>query len=259
VTATERILRVHNLPRQVSRDELVGSIVIVIDLLRATSTICQAIASGARDVVPFLEIDEAVAAANTAGREGIVLGGERKGGKISGFALGNSPCEYTPDAVRGRRVFITTTNGTRALEHARLGKRVICGAFLNLSAVVASVQDEPRVDILCAGTDGHDTREDILAAGAIVHSLRQSPLTNWHSTDAAAMAAEQWTAVLAKSRDAGRSVTEQLAIELRDTQGGRNLLGMGLERDLVDCAQLDRLTVVPELNVAEWRITSAQQ
>ena len=101
-----------------------------------------------------------------------MLGGERRGKRIEGFDLGNSPAEYTPEAVGGRRVFITTTNGTRALHHARLARRVVVGAFVNLSAVVASVRDEPRVDILCAGTDGSETREDILAAGAIVEHAR---------------------------------------------------------------------------------------
>ena len=74
--------------------------------------------------------------------------------------------------------FITTTNGTRALHHARLGRRgSLSASFLNLSAVVASVKDEPRVDILCAGTDGDETREDILAAGAIVDQLLRSIAT----------------------------------------------------------------------------------
>src|SRR3954465_15695727 len=101
-------LHVHKLPQAVDERELAGSTVIVIDLLRATSTICQALASGAREVVPFLEIKDALAAAETAGRENVVLGGERSGGKIPGFDVGNSPAEYTPDLVASKRVFITT-------------------------------------------------------------------------------------------------------------------------------------------------------
>src|SRR3954465_4347181 len=164
-------LRVHKLPREVDEKELAGSTVVVIDLLRATSTICQALVSGAREVVPFLEIDDALAAAQSANRADIVLGGERRGGKIPGFDVGNSPAEYTPRVVGGKRVFITTTNGTRAMYHARLASRVVLGSFLNLSAVVASIKDEPRVDILCAGTDGGETGEDILAAGSVAHAL----------------------------------------------------------------------------------------
>ncbi len=112
-----RQLNVHTLPSHVSEEELADSAVVVIDLLRASTTICQALASGAREVVPFLEVDAALAAAAAELRRGdIVLGGERRGGKIPGFDLGNSPAEYTREAVGGRRVFITTTNGTRAMD-----------------------------------------------------------------------------------------------------------------------------------------------
>ena len=112
-----------------------------------------------------------LAAAKSADRADIVLGGERRGGKIPGFDAGNSPAEYTPQLVGGKRVFITTTNGTRAMYQSRLASRVLLGSFLNLSALVASIQDEASIDILCAGTDGSETEEDILAAGGIVHSL----------------------------------------------------------------------------------------
>src|SRR3954462_3171213 len=144
-------LNVYNLPSEVEERELAGGTAVVIDLLRATSTICQALASGAREVVPFLEIDDALAAAKGLDRADIVLGGERRGGKIPGFDVGNSPAEYTPHVVGGKRVFITTTNGTRAMHHARLASRVVLGCFLNLSAVVASIKDESSIDVLCAG------------------------------------------------------------------------------------------------------------
>jgi 2-phosphosulfolactate phosphatase len=250
-----QVLNVHRLPRHVAAADLAGSAVVVIDLLRATSTISQAIASGATEVVPFLEVDDAITAAEKAGRSNVVLGGERKGGKIPRFDLGNSPCEYTTEAVAGRRVFITTTNGTRALDHAKRAKRVLLGAFTNLSAVVASIENEPRIEILCAGTDGGETREDILAAGAIVSQLLERSSTPPKLNENAAAAKRDWDEVLTRARSSNRPLTEQLAIELRDTQGGRNLLGMDLNRDLVDCAQIDRLKIVPELNIRDWRIT----
>ncbi len=257
---SKRQLRVHTLPANVAAEELSGSAVVVIDLLRATSTICQALASGARDVVPFLEVEDALSAAATADdRSQIVLGGERNGGRIPGFDLGNSPSEYTPEVVGGRRVFITTTNGTRAVHHARFARRVIAGSFLNLSAVVASIKNEPRIDILCAGTNRVETEEDILAAGAFVHELCYvdgAPTTE-NVTEAAAMAGAQWSLLKAKAQLAGRRLSEALAIALCDTQGGRNLLGIGLDQDLVDCAQIDRLNVVPELDVKAWRIRLA--
>jgi len=249
-------LCVYHLPSDVADRDLADSAAIVIDLLRASTTICQALASGAREVVPFLEIDDVMAALRDQDRSQIVLGGERSGGKIKDFDLGNSPSDYTPDAVRGRRVFITTTNGTRALHHARLARRILVGCVANISAVAASIQDERRVNILCAGTGREETREDILAAGAFVTWLEQQWDRPPEMNDQAVAACGEWQKVLAAAGAANRSISEQFAMELRDTQGGRNLLGIGLDRDLVDCAQVDRLDIVPELDVREWRITS---
>jgi 2-phosphosulfolactate phosphatase len=250
----QRNLNVHFLPDHVAESELAGSAVVVIDLLRASSTICQALASGAREVVPFLEVGETLAAAKTCDRAGIVLGGERRGQRIPGFDLGNSPSEYMPHAVRDRRVYITTTNGTRALHHAKLGRRVLVGALLNLSAVALSIKDEARVDILCAGTNGVQTREDILAAGAFIDRLARQPKTPLVLNEAAKAARREWDTVIAAAQAASRPVNDQLALELRGTPGGRNLVNIGLEQDLVDCAQVDSLNVVPELDVRAWRI-----
>lgn len=250
----ERTLHVHDLPQHVAEQELAGGTVVVIDVLRATTTICQALASGAKEVVPFLEVGEALAAAAQAERATIVLGGERRGQRIPEFDLGNSPSEYTPAVVHGRRVFLTTTNGTRALYHARLARRVVVGSIVNLSAVVASLSDEPRVDILCAGTDGRETREDILSAGALVQQLCSTWSGRWQMNAAAATARHEWEALISAGTAAIRTASQQLASELRDTPGGRNLVEIGLEGDLVDCAQIDRLKIVPELDVREWRI-----
>jgi 2-phosphosulfolactate phosphatase len=251
-------LRVHNLPGQA--DDLSGATVVVIDLLRASSTICHALAAGAKEVVPFREVTEAVVAAsdNGARRRDVVLGGERAGGKIAGFDLGNSPSEYMPDAVRGKRVLLTTTNGTQALWRARPARRVLVGAFVNLSAVAASIKNDPRVDFLCAGTDGRETREDILAAGAMVHQICSLPSGERQLNPAAERARDEWRRLLQAAIDSDRTESEQVAIELRDTQGGRNLLGIGLDQDLVDCAQIDRLKVLPELDMNMWRIRLAQ-
>lgn len=236
-------LRVFNLPRQVAPEELADSTVVVIDLLRASSTICQALAAGAREVVPFLEVEEAVAAA-AADRANVVLGGERGGRRIEGFDLGNSPSEYTSESVGGRRVFITTTNGTRALHHARQAKQILVGAFVNLSAVARSLLDAPQVDILCAGTEGEESLEDILAAGAIVEQLVASDRAKWRLSDAAETALATWQAR-----------GNKLAVELRFTPGGVNLLAIGMDRDLVDCARVDSLPVVPEYDPIAGRIT----
>jgi len=238
-----RELRVHNLPTLVTEADLAGSVVVVVDLLRASTTICQALASGATEVVPFLTVEETLAAAGT-DRANVVLGGERGGRPIDGFDLGNSPAEYTPAAVAGRRVLLTTTNGTRALHHARRADRIVVGSLVNLTAVVASLRDAPRVDILCAGTDGVESREDILASGAIVEQLIAPDRTAWQLSAAADAALAAW-----------QSRGNDLVEELRQSPGGRNLVAIGLNADLADCACIDALAVVPELDVSKNRIT----
>jgi 2-phosphosulfolactate phosphatase len=119
------------------------------------------------------------------------------------------------------------------------------GSFLNLSAVVASLQGAARIDILCAGTDGAESREDILAAGAIVEMLTANVSSDWQLDEGATEALAQW-----------RSRGDDLAFDLRSTPGGRNLLEIGMDDDLVDCARIDTLAVVPELNVSTWQITA---
>ena len=248
-------LHVHFLPSQVAETRLAGSAVIVIDVLRASSTICKALASGAACVSPFLEVEETLQAAERFPRSEIVLGGERQGRIIEGFDLGNSPLEYVPAAVAGRRVLFTTTNGTRSLHHARHAKRTLIGCALNRQAVVESLLNEPRVDVLCAGTDGEITGEDILAAGAIVYSLVEadrpatmSTVLHYRIDDSAHAALGQWHELMDAAEKSGASLAAQLAVQMRDTPGGRNLLAIGQDADIAACAQLDSLNIVPELD-----------
>ena len=242
-------LAVHYLPQFVAEADLAGSTVIVVDLLRASTTICQALAAGAKCVKPSVEVDATIAAAENLERSEIILGGERGGERIDGFDLGNSPAEYTADQVFGRTLLFTTTNGTKALAHARLAKRVLIGGTINRQAVVETVNTTEQVDILCAGTGGKVTREDILAAGAIASQL-ESDTTN-EFCDAAC---GEWQELLTTARALGRSPSEQFALELRDTLGAKNLLALGLDHDLEFCAQLDTHNVVPELEQTTGRI-----
>ena len=250
-------LSVHNLPQEVEEGELEGSAVAVIDVLRATSTICQALASGAREVVPFVEIEESLAAANKAGRKNVVLGGERRGLLIKGFDVGNSPAEYTASAIQGRPVFITTTNGTRALQHARLAKSVVAASLLNLSAIVASLKNEPRIDILCAGTDGSETSEDILLAGAIVHTLMSGDSSRWTANENAKAARTEWEKIVAASEVDEKTLHQLVTSRLNASLGGKNCIEVGNGSDIPYCAQVDLLRVVPRLNLREWKITAA--
>ena len=239
-----RELNVHLLPGLVEPAELAGRTVVVIDVLRATTTVCHAVAAGAVGVVPCLEIDEARQKAGEIGAAA-VLGGERKGLRIEGFALGNSPTEYTRETVGGRTVVFTTTNGTRALLRAADAAEVMIGAFVNLSAVVRELLRSERVDLLCAGTFGKVTLEDALFAGAIVNAIAdcESDIT---LNDQARLARDAWQT----AKSSGRP----LAGVLRECQGGRNLIAEGFDADIDAAAIVDRFDFVPRYDPRLGRI-----
>lgn len=200
---------------------------IVIDVIRATSTICQALASGYQRVFCAGEIDEARAVREALG-EG-VLGGERNAVRIPGFDLGNSPREYLEPA--GEALILSTTNGTRAVvAAAQRCERVLVASLLNLSAVVDAVRDAADdAVVVCAGVQGALALDDAFVAGRIVELL------GWERTDAAEAAA----------RLAGTWSGAEEAF--RASKSGRNLLENApqLEEDITFCARESILDVVP--------------
>jgi 2-phosphosulfolactate phosphatase len=200
---------------------------MVVDVIRATSTICQALAAGYERVLCTAAVDEARALKETLG-EG-VLGGERDNVRIPGFDLGNSPREYLEPAAK--TLFLSTTNGTRAVvAAAQRCERVFVASLLNLSAVVEAVRAAGAdVVVVCAGVQGTLALDDAYVAGRIVELL------GWRRTDAAEAAA--------------RLVTTWGGAEeaFRASQSGRNLMENApeLEADLVFCARESVLDVVP--------------
>ncbi len=145
-----------------------GKRVVVIDVLRATTTICTALHHGAESVIPVMDKKACLA---YSGR-GFLLAAERKGMKVEGFQFGNSPLEYTPNVVSGKTLVLTTTNGTRAIRELKEAKQVLAGAFVNLTALtdfLASSYDDTL--LLCSGWKGRVNLEDTLFAGAVAERL----------------------------------------------------------------------------------------
>ncbi|QDU54416.1 2-phosphosulfolactate phosphatase [Aeoliella mucimassa] len=239
-------LSVHYLPQFVAEHELADAVVVVIDQLRASSTVCHALAAGAVEVRPLVEVDAVLREVDGQERSQVLLGGERGGKRIEGFDLGNSPAEYTADVVFGKRIYFTTTNGTRAINHARLASRVLMAAACNLSAVVDELADENVVHLLCAGTGGHVSRDDLLVAGALAHEF--SARGDWRLNEGAQATRGEWQELLNAAAAFGRSTSEQLALELQNTPGGKNLMAIGHDDDLVICGDIDSRPVVPELD-----------
>ena len=150
---------------------------VVIDVLRATSTIVTSLENGAASVVPVREQEEAITIMRRLGRDRSLLCGERDSQLIAGFDLDNSPASYKPDIVAGKTVILTTTNGTRALIEAANAKGVVfCGALLNRAAVAAALEatEGDEALLICAGDEGALSFEDFICAGAIVAQLEEN-------------------------------------------------------------------------------------
>jgi 2-phosphosulfolactate phosphatase len=243
-----RSVSVHWLPGLFSPEELRGGIAVVIDVLRASSTIAQALFAGANAVIACGEVAEAKDIAANLPAGSCLLGGERAGVKIAGFDLGNSPSEYTPEIVQGKTMVFTTTNGTKALHRCQLAERTVIGCFANLDAVAHAVGSSGLpVHLVCAGTDGEMSAEDVLCAGAMVSDLLMfngRSIISQH--DANRLAYE-----LYNSREHNEA---QLFQALRESEGGRNLISLGYDADIEWAARRNRFNIVPEYNPATGRI-----
>ena len=247
-------LSVHFLPALVAADELADAQLVMIDVLRASTTIAQALAAGATAVIPCREVLEARQLAASFPGDEAVLGGERGGVPIEGFHLGNSPSEYTQATVGGKTVVFTTTNGTLALMQCRAAARVLIGSFVNLSAVIERLTAERPIHLLCAGTRGRITREDVLCAGAISELLLEAVADETLINDQVRIAVDCWRAGVPHGARPPKALAGELSLALHDTQGGRNLLAIGLEHDIDAAAEVDRCDIVPQLDLAAWRI-----
>lgn len=240
----------HDLFHRMPAGATAGGIAVVIDVLRASTTIATALAHGAAAVRPVAGIEEARGLAAVLGA-GTLLGGERGGVRIPGFDLGNSPLEYTPDRVAGKTIVITTTNGTAALHACREAREILVGALVNRTAVADEVRrlagDSVPVHLVCAGTDGEITAEDVLAAGAILDAAAAGSV---EALDESAREAVAFFRRVAAAFD----VQSGLVAEFRRSPGGLNLVDLGMEADLPVAAAIDSLAVVPRLDRASGRL-----
>jgi len=173
--------------------------VVVIDVLRASSTIITALENGARAVVPVLTPDEAVTLKSRYDSENVLLGGERGGLKIQGFDLGNSPLEYKKEVVEGKTIVFTTTNGTNAIRLSGSADNLLIGAYLNLEAVVnKALELDKDILLLCAGRQNGFALEDAACAGAFCAAvLRVAQVRESDSAKASRMIAASFDSSLA--------------------------------------------------------------
>lgn len=207
-----------------------NSIVVVIDIFRATTSICYGIANGAEAIIPVSTVEECLAYKD----QGFSLAAERGGMVVEGFEFGNSPFSYTEDQVKGKTIVLTTTNGTKALKDSIQASEIIIGSFLNLSAVCNWLQNQSKdIILLCAGWKNNFCLEDTLFAGAVVEKLKGTDLC----LDDSAMAAE----------DLYQLANYDLAGYLSKSSHGERLKNLNVEKDIAFCLQVDVVDTIPIL------------
>ncbi|MBW4519104.1 MAG: 2-phosphosulfolactate phosphatase family protein [Scytolyngbya sp. HA4215-MV1] len=212
---------------------------IAVDVLRATSTMVTALAAGAEAVQVFSDLDQLLQVSEAWAPEKRIRAGERGGGKVEGFDFGNSPLDCTPDRVAGCRLFISTTNGTRALTRVQQAETVLAGALINRDAVVQHLltHHPDSVWIVGSGWEGSFSLEDTVCAGAIAHRLMEKLgcgleelAGNDEVTDAISLY-QHWH--------------DRLLDLFHHASHGKRLLRLNCLDDLKYCAQTDILDVLP--------------
>lgn len=226
------------LPRELRADELAGRTAVVFDVLRATTSMTAALAAGAKEIRCFGELALAMSAARAA-PEKPLLCGERNAVKPPGFDLGNSPAEFRSEVVSGRTLYMTTTNGTRAILAARTARTIFIGALVNARAVAnAVIQTQRDVTLLCSGTQGEISAEDLLGAGAVIQSLMEA---------GSSVKLELASDVTWIGWQLFRAKRDELVEALSATRGGHNVTRAGLTPDIAFAA---RLNAIPLVSVA---------
>jgi 2-phosphosulfolactate phosphatase len=220
-----------------SPGDTAGRVVLVIDVLRASTSIATALANGARAIIPLESTDEVVTRAKAFDRSEVKLAGERQMRPIPGFDLGNSPREFTRETIEGKTVLFSTTNGTAAIAALQGPRDVVIGAYVNFSAVLAMLRAAIRggtdIAILCAGRDKQFSLEDAACAGRYVHqAMRRRSDISLNDAALAGMLID-------------RRYSDNIMRLFSASAHGRALSEAGYGEDLAVCAEIDSYPVIP--------------
>jgi 2-phosphosulfolactate phosphatase len=225
-------------PAQVDELLLRDKNVVVIDILRASTTIAAALNNGAREIIPVPSIESAVKISGSLFGDVTIRGGERHGKIIEGFNLGNSPTEYTEEIVKGKSIIYCTTNGSLAITKGRHAKNLVVGSFANATKVAEFIHElSEDFSILCAGQLNNFCIEDSVCAGMILNKIQQL-LKNSLCIDDSASASISLYKVYSKS----------LLKMIEQSAHGKYLAEIGYGDDLKICASVDSIPVVPILS-----------
>jgi len=226
-------LSVYAVPDSVADKAFKDKIVIVIDVLRATTTIITPLANGCKEVIPAVEIEEVITMSKNYEKDSFLLCGERNIQPIDGFHLSNSPLEYTAERVSGKTVLLTTTNGTRAIRRAVDAKEVLVCSLINVDAIADHLasQDCDAV-FICAGTDGKFSMDDVVTAGAVISKLNDS-VENLELDDLAVVAMSMY-----------QSSADDLHGLLKHSVHYKRMMEYGLADDINYCLTLNAASIV---------------
>lgn len=206
-----------------------NTIVIVVDVFRATTTMCAAFKNGVKSIIPVASIEEAQAYKT----KGYLVGAERNVRRCDFADFGNSPFDYTPEKVRGQEIVFTTTNGTQAIEKAADCCRLLIGAFSNISAIANyCIEQKKDIVVLCAGWNNRFNMEDTLFAGALIDALIQGGFSV--ASDAAHVAHDMWL-----------QAKPNVRAYINRTEHIRRLISNNLADSVEYCLTLDIAPVVP--------------
>ncbi|TMQ59959.1 MAG: 2-phosphosulfolactate phosphatase [Candidatus Eisenbacteria bacterium] len=231
------------LPSELERASLDAQVVLV-DVLRSCTSIATALMNGAAKIIPVKTVEEATRLHETLDPKSTLLCGEREGRKVGGFALGNSPREFTRENVNGATLIFASTNASPLMAGPLGGRDQVLLGYVNLGAVLTAVSGvDADVTIVCAGRNGRFSLEDAACAGALIRRLADAR-GNLELNDAATVACDF-------DREHGWS-PESI---LRRSEHGRYLIELGFEEDIPVCAAVDSVPVVPQLR--KGRITAS--
>ncbi len=221
-------------PRDLSEYDLPGTLVVVVDIFRATSTIITAVHNGAKEVIPFKETEEVEEKALQYPADQALKCGERNGYKFSGFDLGNSPLEYNRDSIYNKTILFSSTNGSQLFSKVKSARKVIIGGFLNVQRVVSSIiQKKQDCLIACAGNYGKVSIEDSVCAGMILALLKKNGvITEMNDEARVSMILYQYY------QDDFQSI-------IRESSHGIHLSSIGKEDDMVYCLEVNTVDCLP--------------
>ena len=229
-------LNVFYTPIQVKPSDTAGRLVAIVDVLRASTSVATALGNGARTVMPVEGADEVIFRSKEFARSQILLAGEQKMHPIAGFDLGNSPQSFTPEAVEGKTILFTTTNGTRALLGVQGARDIVIASYVNFTAVLAlmkvAASSNTDIAIICAGEEGSFTLEDAACAGRYVRAIPKRATVEMNDAASASVLIE-------------KKYGDNIAKVFKESTHGKALEEAGFGADLAAAAEVDAYPVVP--------------